>query len=218
MTNGLMAHQALGGIKMKNKTIVAVTMVFAIFTLGVRCEDYIDPIRLSLNAVIEQVPERKLEGIVYEALNFESFGKYQSYRNLSSSVSNDWRGVLYRINNIAANKSERLLLLGVGKQFDEDFYIDFLTELCVLQTNNIITARELDWASASTRYDLDSCLIRRYKEPKVISLVNSMKKIFPQQRFWDKVLSGERYTNYLHEAAAGQWGPNPPGITQQSTP
>ena len=59
---------------------------------------------------------------------------------------------------------------------------------------------------------------RRYKKPKVISLVNSMKKIFPQQRFWDKVLSGERYTNYLHEAAAGQWGPNPPGITKQSIP
>ena len=81
--------------------------------------------------------------VLDEVLNFEGFGKYQSYFQFSNYVSNDFRNIISKFNHVATNEVDRFLLLGVGKQFDEDFYIDFLTELCVLQTNNIITAREL---------------------------------------------------------------------------
>jgi hypothetical protein len=208
-----MGHQALGGIQMSNKIKCLCGILVILFSLDVMSSTgIICQVHQKLITAKSGIPNDYLDKhVLDEVLNFEGFRKYQSYFQFSNYVSNDFRNIISKFSHVATNEVDRFLLLGVGKQFDEDFYIDFLTELCVLQTNNIITARELDWASASTRYDLDSCLIRRYKEPKVISLVNSMKKIFPQQRFWDKVLSGERYTNYLHEAAAGQWGPNPPG-------
>lgn len=166
-------------------------------------------IRQRLSSARVGIPTDFLDGrVLDEALNFEDFGKYDSYSQFSKYVSNNWQAVLANFGSISTNSVDRFLLLGVGKQFSERFYIDFISELCVLQTNNVITARELDWARASTRYDLNSCIIRRYRETDVISLVNSLKKINPaRSSYWDDILSGKRYTNYLHEVEAGLWGP-----------
>ena len=201
-----MEHLDLGGIRMNSKKALVLLVLANICCFA--AADTQDTVRERLAAVHKQIPSRRLEGIVGEVLNFESFGRYTSYQDFAVAVSNDWRSVLGSFNAITTNKVDRLLLLGVGKQFDEDFYIDYISELCVLCTNNIITSGEMDWAITSTRYDLQSCFIRRYKESKIIALLNSLKSVFPNRLLWDRILSGERYTNYLHEVEAGLWGPN----------
>ena len=141
-----------------------------------------------------------------EAMNFEWFRTNTVYRSLSSVISNDWEEVLASLPTIATNNLERLLVLGVGKQYDEDFYIDYMGVLSDMKTNNLITAKEFAWARASTRYDLMSCLMRRYQEPKVIGLVNKYKISIPAQtNRWNGILSGAAYTNYLEEVEIGLW-------------
>ena len=141
-----------------------------------------------------------------DAMNFEGVGAVPAYAGFASSISNCWREVLENFEVIATNRLERLLVLGVGKQYSEDFYIDYMGVLSDMRTNSIITAKELEWAQASTRYDLMSCLIRRYHEPKVIDLVNKYKISMPtSSNRWNNILSGAAYTNYLEEVAAGLW-------------
>lgn len=141
-----------------------------------------------------------------DALNFEGLSDVPTYAGFASSISNCWREVLENFEAIATNNLERLLVLGVGKQYGEDFYIDFMGALSDMQTNGTITAKEFAWAQATTRYDLMSCLIRRYHEPKVIGLVNKYKISMPDSTSrWNDVLSGAAYTNYLEEVEAGLW-------------
>ena len=200
-----MAHQDLGGIRMNSKKALVLLVLANICCFA--AADTHDTVRERLAAVHKQIPSRRLEGIVGEVLNFESFGRYTSYQDFAVAVSNDWRSVLGSFNAITTNKVDRLLLLGVGKQFDEDFYIDYISELCVLCTNNIITSGEMDWAITSTRYDLQSCFIRRYKESRVVKVIEQLRIVNPPASYWNKLLSGEEYTNYLHEVEAGLWGP-----------
>lgn len=141
-----------------------------------------------------------------ESMNFEWFREKSAYRSFSAIVSNDWATTLSSMSVIATNNLERLFVLGVGKQYGEDFYIDYMGALADMATNSLITTRELEWAKATTRYDLMSCLYRRYREPKVIELVNKYKVVFPQRtNRWDAILSGAAYTNYLEEVAVGLW-------------
>ena len=141
-----------------------------------------------------------------DAMNFEGVSDVPTYAGFAASVSNCWREMLENFEVIATNNLERLLVLGVGKQYSEDFYIDYMGVLSDMRTNSIITAKELAWAQASTRYDLMSCLIRRYKEPKVIELVNKYKTSMPaSSNRWNDILSGVAYTNYLEEVEAGLW-------------
>ena len=141
-----------------------------------------------------------------EAMNFEWFCTNTVYRAFSTVVSNDWAEVLALLPNVATNDLERLFVLGVGKQYDEDFYVDYMGVLSDMKTNSLITAKEFNWARASTRYDLMSCLIRRYQEPKVIGLVNKYKISLPAHtNLWNSILSGAAYTNYLEEVEIGLW-------------
>ena len=144
--------------------------------------------------------------VLSDALNFECLLPVPVYRDFAASISNDWLGVLQTLDMVATNNLERLFVLGVGKQYDEDFYIDYMDVLSDMKTNSLITAKEFNWARASTRYDLMSCLIRRYQEPKVIDLVNKYKISLPAQtNRWNAILSGAAYTNYLEEVEIGLW-------------
>lgn len=144
--------------------------------------------------------------MLQDAMNFEGVGADPTYAGFASSISNCWREVLANFEAIATNNLERLLVLGVGKQYGEDFYIDYMGVLSDLRTNGTITAKEFSWARASTRFDLQSCLFRRYQEPKVIELIDKYKAAMPgRTNYWDSVLSGAAYTNYLEEVEAGLW-------------
>lgn len=144
--------------------------------------------------------------VINDAMNFECLNKTVVYASLADAISNDWREVLGHFSEVATNNLERLFVLGVGKQYGEDFYIDYMDALSDMATNNLITAKELEWAKATTRYDLMSCLYRHYQDPRVITLVNKYKVALPlQTNHWNDILSGVAYTNYLEEAAAGLW-------------
>ncbi len=144
--------------------------------------------------------------LVEEAMNFERIKESPDYRAFASVVSNDWTLALEHLDELATNDLERLLILGVGKTYDEDFYIEHMGALASMVTNNLVLAEEFSWARASTRFDLQSCLIRRYQEPKVIALIDKYKAVQPDRtNYWDSVLSGVAYTNYLEEVKAGLW-------------
>ncbi|MBR1871288.1 MAG: hypothetical protein IJ802_05625, partial [Kiritimatiellae bacterium] len=114
--------------------------------------------------------------------------------------------VLANIGTVATNNLERQLILGVGLQYGEDFYIDFCMELCDAHTIGAITPQEMERAMTPKRHDLNSCLIRRYQEPKVVELVNKLKIAMPQQESrWNDILSGAAYTNYLEKVAMWLW-------------
>ena len=143
---------------------------------------------------------------IEEALNFEWFRTNAEYRSFANAISCNWQSVLQCLDAVATNGMERLLVLGVGKQYGEDFYMDYIGELSDMRTNSLITANEFEWARASTRYELMSCLIRRYREPKVMGLLEKLKVSIPQNTDeWNKIISGEAYTNYLEEVSAGLW-------------
>ena len=143
---------------------------------------------------------------IEDAIDFEWFREESAYRRFALVVSNNWSNAILHLSELSTNDFERLLMLGAGKSYDEDFYIDYIDTIATMTTNNIVSARELSWARASKRFDLNSCLIRRYQEPKVVELVNKLNVVMPQQESrWNDILSGAAYTNYLEEVAMGLW-------------
>ena len=169
--------------------------------------DVLAEVRAGLDEICTKTPARDLRyGIVEEQICFDSFHRSPAYVRLANAVSNDWQTVLANLSQTATNNVERLFVLCVSLQYDENFYLDFCSTLCDMRANNAITARELESAMASRRYDIDTCLIRRYQEPKVVALVNKLKIAMPQQESrWNDILSGAAYTNYLEEVAIGLW-------------
>lgn len=144
--------------------------------------------------------------VINEVYNFEWLHTTPSYSHFADAVSNCWGDVLADFGNVATNDFERLLLLGVGKHYGEDYYMDYLSGLADLRTNNVITAKEFTWARISTRHDLRSCFFRRYQESHVRGIVEKMILAEPQRtNFWNCVLTGDAYTNYLEEVEAGLW-------------
>lgn len=162
-------------------------------------------IRAQLDNVHENMPSRYLtHGALQEVI--DELYKEPTYASLADAVTNDWRTVLANLGHVATNDVERLLIIGVGLHYNEDFYLDFCSVLCDMHKNGVLTANEFLNGRASHRYDLHSCLIRRYQEPKVIELINKYKVAMPAQtNYWDSVLSGQAYTNYLQEVEAGLW-------------
>ena len=167
-------------------------------------------VRAALNAYERSVDSVCLQAsYLNDALNF-NLGISQSlqYKTFAIAVSNDWRTVLSNMNSIATNSAERLLILGTGRVFDENRYIDYLDVLATMRTNGVISAAELKWFEATSRYDQMSCIIRRYRQSNVSNLVEKLKIALPRTNYWDDILSGAAYTNYLEEARAGLWGDN----------
>ena len=148
-------------------------------------------------------PKSNQREYVEEMMSFGSFHARPVYESLAEVVSNDWREVLSNLGCIATNDSERLLILGVGTHYTEDFYLGFLDVLCDMRTNNAITVRELHDAMASHRADIDSCLARRYQETNVVALLNKLKIADGDSAGWDYYLSGMAYTNYIDMVGSG---------------
>ena len=148
-------------------------------------------------------PRRRRWSVLSEPLNFSSQSTNATYRRFAASVSNEWRQVLLNLPLVATNNSQRLYVFGVAKQYDEDFFIDFINEMAQMRTNSMVTAFELEWTYANTRTDLGTCMIRRYQEPKIIQTVNLLKLAMPISNYWDEVLSGVAYSNYLDRVSAG---------------
>lgn len=182
-------------------------IVMAVGTLGA---EGLPGVRVALNEYERLVDSEYLQAsYLRDAQNFNLglSGSYP-YKTFAIAVSNDWRMMLNNMNSIATNSAERLLILGTGRVFDENRYIDYLDTLATMRTNGVISATELKWFEASSRYDQMSCLIRRYRQPNIANLVEKLKIALPRTNYWDAILSGTAYTNYLEEARAGLWGEN----------
>ena len=162
-------------------------------------------IRMQFDNIHDKLPAKYLVyGVLEETI--DELYKEPTYAVFADVVTNDWAFALANLGQIATNDVERLLILGVGLHYDENFYLDFFSTLCDMRTNGLITAEEFISGWASHRHDLNSCLIRRYQEPKVVELVNKLKIAMPQQESrWNDILSGAAYTNYLEEVAIGLW-------------
>ena len=199
-----------------NKTVCKSGMLAAL--VGCAClalngdTNLTSSVRAAFDVLRSRVNPRELRyGFINEALNFnDGLSQTPHYLGFARVVSNNWRTVLANMNGIATNNVERLLLIGTGRVFDENCYIDYLDELATMKTNGVLTANELECFEASSRYDQMSCLTRRYREPRIRALVNKLKVAKPMGGYWDDVLSGVAYTNYLQEVSAGLWGGNPP--------
>lgn len=132
------------------------------------------------------------------------------YLALATIVSNNYQAVLRNFRQCATNQLERLLVLGVRNRFGAAFYMDFMDELVTLKTNGVISAQEFSWALYTEDVELEKYLERKYKQPRVRNLVGRIKVAEPMNAYWDKVLSGVAYTNYLDQVRAGLWGEGAP--------
>ena len=205
-----MERLATGGTEMKNiDTAIKLAFVALLCVVADKAPAANTNIASTIRAQFDNVyanmpPQYMMHGVLVE--NIDELYKESAYSSFADSVTNDWREILANLGQIATNEVERLLIIGVGLHYDEDFYLDYCSVLCDMHTNGLITAEELLNGRASHRYDLNSSLIRRYQEPKVIEIVNKLKLAMPQQtNYWNSVLSGAAYTNYLEEVAAGLW-------------
>lgn len=174
---------------------------------GLVAEDSATMVNAKLSQLKAEIPRRMLEdGLsIHESLNFDQFATNRAYRAFAASISNEWRTVLVDFRRLGTNETDRLAVLGVGKCFDENFFIAYCKSVADLQAKGMVSERELEWALASGRTDLDTCLLRRYAEPEVKSLVLKLKSAFPKNGGWDGILTGRAYTNYVEEVEAGVW-------------
>lgn len=169
-------------------------------------------IRTAMNKMIDEIGTKTINNsMIDDSLNFNHGLMYNPYYlEFSAAITNQWRYALLNLTNITTNTQERRLVIGTGKVYGEDLYIDYLDMLATLKTNNVISCADLSWFEATTRYDLMSCLVRRYRQSKIVSLLHKLDIALPRGNYWEKIRSGASYTNYLHEVQAGLWGDNPP--------
>ena len=191
-----------------NKIVSGIIVILGIFTQEVySATNNSSIIECAWNQFTNQVPDKDWMDYftLSESLNFDLYLRRPSYQTFACTISNNWQDALSSFLSIGTNETKRLAVLGVGKSFDDNFYIAYCNALADLQQRGFITIQELRWSLASSFTNLDTCLIRRYQEPQVTNLVVKLKEIFPNNSQWEDVLSGASYTNYLEEVEAGLW-------------
>ena len=194
------------------KLVIIFGIALAMMACAVRADtNALARVRVALDTLRQNCGGRGFGGLD-EVLNFEDgFRSNQPYQDFAAALSNDWQFAICNIGQIATNQTERYFLLGLGKQYGEDTYIDSLGELSDLRTNNVISVNEFIWAKAARGVHLETCLERRYREARVVELIAKLRVSLPDMNdLWDDILSGQAYTNYLDEVAAGCWGQSPP--------
>ena len=174
-------------------------------------EQQISFVRQGLSELEQKVsPECLTFQAVDEALNFnDGLSQTPQFIRFAVSVSNNWRAVLSDMDKIATNAVERLLLIGTGRVFGEDVYVEYINELATLKARGAVSSDELMWFMATSEISQLTCLWRRYREPRIRTVIDKLKVALPTGGGWDDVLSGAAYTNYLGEVEAGLWGENP---------
>ncbi len=177
----------------------------SLLTNGPICAGSIKELRDAFDAYKRTEKER-----VIDIIGLQEWGisPNKEYMNFAQMVSNDYKNVFANVNSIATNQAERLLVFGVGWQFDEEFYIACLEELADLGLKGEVTASEVEWyriTSYNAKYI--NILRVRYKEPRIIELVKKLMQVEPKaKKYYEKILTGESYQEYLQEMKARLWG------------
>ena len=136
-------------------------------------------------------------GVISEPLTFDRMRSGDAYQNFATVVSNDWSYIVSHLNVLATNEWERLVTLGVGKSFDEDFYIAASTDGVDLKSQGALSSTELVFMLVSSRTNIASCIARRFQDPAVTNLVTKLRIEFPDDEYWNSVLTGGEYSNRI---------------------
>ena len=162
-------------------------------------------LRNALDAFIRTKQERAIDFIGLKEWGLCPNKEYMSFAQM---VSNDYKNVFANVNEIATNNAERLLVFAVGWQFDEEFYLLCLEELADLGLKGKVTAFEIKWYRCLNHDSKYTNMLRvRYKEPRIIELVKKLMQVEPKaKKYYEKILTGESYQEYLQEMKARLWG------------
>jgi len=127
------------------------------------------------------------------------------YQELCRAVSNETDSVFRNMSQITTNAAERLVLMSTGWQYSEDYYLNVYDILADMAMSNLVTRAELEWYGMPDRNDLSNCIRCRYREPRVMNLAHSIYVVTADTNWYQSVVSGISYTNYLEEVSAGIW-------------
>ena len=179
-------------------------VVVAVLHLGALCARDSHDLRSALNDY-----EQTKHGRYADIYGLRNYGVSvnREYVRLATLVSNDYKNVFANVGKIATNDAERLLVLGAGWQFGEAFYLDCLDELVDLGMRGKVSTNEIYWyRTGSWQSKLINCLRVRYKEPRITNIIHKLMRLEPNRKaYYEQILSGESYTNYLHEMEARLW-------------
>lgn len=180
------------GVKMNCLISLAIGLfsIFAAYGDGFDVE-----YRIALDQAFSETPGiLRKAGVLRETPSaFDKLSQSSGYRNFAGIVSNRWEYVVTNLSELATNQWERLVTIGVGKTYDEDFYLSACTRLADLEQAGSITSKELLFMLSSSRTNIDMCVVSRYREPAVTNLVEKLRRVIPCDTYWDSVLSGEAY-------------------------
>ena len=119
------------------------------------------------------LPSRDLEGLA-DSFDFVDYFRCAEHDKYARAISNNWRSVLAALPQIGTNRLERYAILGVGKTFGDDFYIDYCMALADLHHEKIISDDDLDWMLISRQWVLMDCFRKRQEEPLVRDLLKKL--------------------------------------------
>lgn len=142
---------------------------------------------------------RKLP-VVRDPSGFDMLRMDECYRGFATFVTGRQDVVFAHLGSLATNNWERLVTLGVCKAFDEDWYLRSCAQVADMVNSGVASSNELEWVLSSSRTNIDTCIVRRYKETPVTNLVFKLRGLVATDAYWDEVLSGVAYTNLLEEA------------------
>ena len=193
---------------MKNLTL-CVMLAFSINLAQARVTNSIAEVNAAIGSLERRLScaQKNVPVILDCGISFATNGEYGA---LTRCVSNDWQNVLGNLDRCASNQFQRLMVLSVRDRFGADFYIDFMGKLVDLRTNGVLSAEELDWAMYTTEPELENYFERKYRNQRVRTLAVRIRAASNHTNYWDRVLSGLAYTNYIDEVETGLWGENPP--------
>ena len=136
-------------------------------------------------------------GAISEPLSFDRMSSEAAYQSFAVAVSNDWHSIVSHLDDYATNQWERLVTIGVGKTFDENFYISACTHGVMLKSQGALAMNELEFLLVSSRTNINTCVVRRFRDPMVTNLIARLRLEFPDDGYWDSVLSGAIWTNRM---------------------
>lgn len=181
---------------MKSYTMLTVGMFLMSVTYG---SGFIEGYRNALDQTFAAAPRMlRKPGVLEEnPASFDALSQFPCYQNFACLVSNQWEYAVTHLSALATNQWERLVTIGVGKTYDEDFYLSACTRLADLEQAGSITRKELLFMLSSSRTNIDMCVVSRYREPAVTNLVEKLRRVIPDDAYWDSVLSGEVYLDRI---------------------
>ena len=182
-------------IKMLNTMFCAIPMM---------CLADVSPLRSVLDQYVNSVKKASMRVETIRNVGVADAGG-QAYLELCGAVSNSADVVFRDLPSVTTNAAERLVLMSTAWRYDEDYYLHIYSLLAEMALSNRVSKAELEWYGLPERNDLTNCIRCRYREPAVANLALRISQVTGDTNFYQTIISGAAYTNYLEEVSAGLW-------------